>query len=793
MAEVTRVNLVWTLTTVTAWAVHLPPATGTMDVPDFDFKARVELADGGEAAPAVDAAMITITGNAPELVRATGPDVAAVYSAPAGGLDAELAGDRKGFILGRGQVGKEYYRSNDSVSFELDAALAAGPVAVEFDYWTGDHGSQRTELTWNGLAVARLNLREVESAWRRARFVVPADYVRRHERHRFTIAERHNLYARVDAVRFFGSGLRYVPPGGAPLTAEQVMAIQRGKEPGLPEHTHLPVFTFVADADAVKQPGLPTEKLEAHVDAQTGTPRPASAWVPTAAEHACGCVLFTPGYQADLHPGMTPSSGQTEPRVVLQATPGEFEPFVLAVRALRPIAGARLRAGSLVDAGGTIGTEHIDVRMVTFGPTSWTTVPIGQYRVAPRALVPARPARMAPHDTALYWLTIHVPEDAAAGRYRGHVTFEGPSCKPAPVQVELEVLPFRLAVPPDRHIGFFWSPSGYLMDPWVDPVGQMLADMQRHGVTALQAYGFEATFRKRADGGYDHDFSRFDEMVQRKRRHGIVGPIPVFAARAQVTSAVGAEFGSEAFERAYADFARAAMAEGDRRDWPDLYFYPWDEPGGTGLQKAEYLCRTLKSLVPGARTFVTCSDASAKALDRWLDARCYGHLTEARLAATRAAGDEPFEYGGVYGGSAFTLRYACGFRFWKTGARAKYMWVYSWNKGNARFDLDNSMRETGAVYPHEDGPLPTPRYEGVREGVDDLRYVHTLTEAIERHRRRNDPQSRGAADAAEGRLRQLLAPIPIDDAGGVTPEQLDATRRQIAHLIVALDRDAAGP
>ncbi len=83
-------------------------------------------------------------------------------------------------------------------------------------------------------------LLDLESAWHRARFVVPAEVVGRQERHRFTIVDRHKLYVRIDAVRFVGAGLRYAAPDRGVLSADEVAAMQRAKEPGLPEDWKMP-------------------------------------------------------------------------------------------------------------------------------------------------------------------------------------------------------------------------------------------------------------------------------------------------------------------------------------------------------------------------------------------------------------------------------------------------------------------------------------------------------------------------------------------------------------------------
>ena len=948
-----------------ATAAH--PQTGdprTLTADDLAFAPDVLQDD--LAAP--NPTMYVLTGNSPELIRAYNPDVATVHGARAGGLDAGLPGDAKGFLLGSGQIPKGYYRSNDAIEFELDSRQASEDLTVEFDYMTYDHGSRRCRISWNDLLVAQMDLYADEQSWHAARFVVPLWYLRQQPRHVLTIEETHRLYVTMDAVRFSGEGIRYVMPGGGVLSREDVAAAQRSKVPGLPrrwrlprgsrafdfgppdspvwedggftavsaadrydpergygwrdrggvladgilgaqypvlqrdyvegrsaaegglrvrfevdvpngpysllfiiggaawpeesgspviraegtlvplnsslkaqdavlgwssmhyrglrtevedgrlsiditgdyfllnglaviparshaaaqrlerallEAYYLPVCSLAEDPREVEFANLPEERLESEVDARGGTRAERTSYIPSQADRERGHIAFCPDYQDDLFPGALPEPEQTSIRAELQATPGEREPIVLAIRPLRDLAQCDVVCSDLVGSGGVIPAAHCDVRSVMFGPLSWTTSVKGQYRIGPQALVHTGPSRLADGRTAFWWATIHVPDNARPGRYEGQLTFTARDAEACSVEVVLDVLPFRLASPPNRHVGFFWSPAGYLMDPETS-IEQQFEDMQRHGVTGLQSYGFGARFVPRADGGCEYDFTAFDRLVRLKRRYGIVGPIPVFKAWHQVAQTLGVEIRSEAFEAGVADFYGAAWAEAKRRGWPEIYFYPWDEPGGDALETTKYLCELIKRVVPEAKTFITCADHSAQVLDDWLDVRCYASLTEQRVAETRAAGDVPFEYGGVYGGSAFQLRYNCGFRFWKTGAVGKYMWVYAWAKGNPWFDLDNTMRETGAVYPGEDVPIPIPAYEGVREGVDDLRYVYTLRQAIDDALASKDPEQVAAGRAAGERLGRILAPIGIDGPGELRGGDLDDARRQVAGLIVGL-------
>jgi len=75
---------------------------------------------------------------------------------------------------------------------------------------------------------------------------------------------------------------------------------------------------------------------------------------------------------------------------------------------------------------------------------------------------------------------------------------------------------------------------------------------------------------------------------------------------------------------------------------------------------------------------------------------------------------------------------------------------------------------TAWVWPTADGPLPSPGWEGIREGIEDEKYIYTLTTLIELARQTGYDEPAALADAAELYLDSLYAQIDasprIDDS-----------------------------
>jgi hypothetical protein len=166
--------------------------------------------------------------------------------------------------------------------------------------------------------------------------------------------------------------------------------------------------------------------------------------------------------------------------------------------------------------------------------------------------------------------------------------------------------------------------------------------------------------------------------------------------------------------------------------------------------------------------------------NRWLPerlARVRAEDPDARIQLYNMGGP------GSGAGGLQSARALYGFFNWKAGADGVAQWVYH----------HQSTPQHNYTWPAEDGrPVPTLRWEAVREGVKDRRYVATLENRL---LDRTGP----VAEEARAFLRELTGHIelrnvdwnPID--GGRVPSRppgtYDAWRDRLADLIEALDAE----
>jgi hypothetical protein len=109
--------------------------------------------------------------------------------------------------------------------------------------------------------------------------------------------------------------------------------------------------------------------------------------------------------------------------------------------------------------------------------------------------------------------------------------------------------------------------------------------------------------------------------------------------------------------------------------------------------------------------------------------------------------------------------------------------------GDPYSDLDNNGRaEVMIAYPGTDGPVSTPEYEAVREGIDDGRYAYLLETLIKKVQHSNNPTQRSLGRQAEKDFQEILARAEEADL-----ETMDADRGTMIHWILNLSADTPSP
>ena len=453
-----------------------------------------------------------------------------------------------------------------------------------------------------------------------------------------------------------------------------------------------------------------------------------------------GDYLRRSTYTSLAHPADAPD------RLELFATPGEFEPATVSVRAqAAALSQVHLAlGGNLVGpAGGQIDARHVTIRVAELWRRQMNS---RTHMFMERFLQKAVPLDIPRHTTRRYWITVEVPENVAPGIYETTLQVIANQNTIASLPFRLEVLPIQLSQAPG--MGYFMYLPTWGVPPELRTtthLKRMFVDMRKHGMTTATLYPYGLPFDSVMGALRDSQLMRTD--------------VPAIWLGAD---AVGP-----------AEWKRV-LDLGQARKWPELALYLQDEPGNQErVDNARRLFKILDQFrqdhpeYRGVRSTTAIGTSGIKALgdqyDIWIAGAGFGSEM-ARQAASK--GKLLWSYDcNLAPVDAENARFYFGWYCWKAGIKGSALWAYSdpgstggdgWQK--ALTNLSATELHYAFVCPTADDLVPTIGWEAVREGIDDHRYLATLRQAIERSRK--DGRSKAAA-AAQAVLDGVTSEITL--------------------------------
>lgn len=537
-----------------------------------------------------------------------------------------------------------------------------------------------------------------------------------------------------------------------------------------------------------------------------------------ASEKQKGYVVFPVDYTEMVTPTFVPPRKAIGKPLTAFATPGEFEPATFCVSSHKELGHVILELSDFVadKTKRTIAKENVKVGIVRCWPqrvSGWGGK--GEYYVVPEMIEP--PSKRASHMKAgqlkQWWLTVHVPPDTPAGRYRMSLTVRPEKAPTTVLELHLLVLPFQLARPTDKHwgtwldsfppVGSLWGPErrGRKTPAEVERLARAdMADYRAHGFDlALLNYYFGV--KENPDGSFTYGLSTLPQDMEYLKQLGSDAPVVIcFEYTCRNLEYGLAEPGKKHIPGTFSPKARKAIVglvkyirdETKRRNWPKIYFFPIDEPGNNKTENRYLFAENVLDFVHevrGCQTAVTVTSGCVRRLgDRRVDVRiyAYGYYNRDKVLQEAKQG-YPFWYyenGMFYGHSTLASRGHTGFEFLRSGAEVATAWGFAATQANPHNDFDGGHKDWNVIFPGVDEPTPTIYWELCREGVDDCRYVTTLQEHIQQAKKQ------GAIKAAQ-RAQRVLDPLVSADAPTINnPLTFGRYRWRIAREILALQGDS---
>jgi hypothetical protein len=532
---------------------------------------------------------------------------------------------------------------------------------------------------------------------------------------------------------------------------------------------------------------------------QTENPAPV-----TEADRTRGCVLFLPPVEQDVYFSTQAIPQQIKSELDTFAALGQLISLTFAVRPLRNLGLTKVEVSDLIGKDGMIQADTIVLSVVRHLPTR--ALGSLMYRVSPRYLVVASEVELSANLTRQFWLTVHVPKDAPAGLYRGHVTLKPADEPEITIPIRLQVLPFELDQA-DFTTGF------YGIEPNLPVKGQAYDDLQRgifrmlidHGMTSFTG-GPSIAF-----SGFDPakqpklDFTAADRFMSEAKKAGFArefnnyGGFDITGLHDQgyVKGETGAALEKQ-YGMPYEEILRRVFDEveihSEQQEWLPFTYHLCDETRVSGVAREQLdFMKMIKRASPWLQTtgsysvsFAPTQDPVELALQeffRTLDSSQLNTHDETVMAKTRELGKKIYIYNQGQG------RYSFGLYQWSERAKGvlgRYQWISSIRHGYEYLDLDGREPDTGVIFYSSDGLRSTPALERAGEGMNDFRYLQTLEGLASRLEQSNDETTRQAVASAREFLAKVANAIALNQREQPAGIDLDAVRREAADRIMAL-------
>jgi hypothetical protein len=483
-----------------------------------------------------------------------------------------------------------------------------------------------------------------------------------------------------------------------------------------------------------------------------------------------------PFVRPHLLPVMTvsaPQSGETGVPLVMRMARNEYESAGFGLYAnLRTCKQVVVTVGRLRDVTGNTLEADVEVRQAEYAVVH---IPSGQkeqgYKFLPQRLWPADRVDLEKGQSQWYVLTVRTRGTASKpGRYKTTLRFQANGVT-AELPLEVEVLPVTLLTVQQAGIDCGSCTIGL-------PPTQDLAALASYNYTGMDLWYFTTAPQMRVvDGRLQMDWAYLDDWMKYAKRHGMdhmmwfLGADPngfpdtlqlersLYASRgtgAPEQEALRKEFLAKAtiapakvlpeIRDLYAEWVQQLAEHAGRAGWPRRFLlHPYDEPAkwsirqkrspeilGTGLWIRDHFedcCELIRKGAKGRDNILVAgemytSEPSMVFLDD-VDIFCSGCIREdlQQGEKVRKAGRVFWQYAG---GNAYLpahhTRYTYGFFFATFDARGSLTWAYNWYDG---FDMSRQAEQWGYGWYTPFGNVPAPSLIGMREGLDDRRWIET--------------------------------------------------------------------
>ena len=375
-----------------------------------------------------------------------------------------------------------------------------------------------------------------------------------------------------------------------------------------------------------------------------------------------------------------------------------------------------------------------------------------------------------------FWLTLHIPQAAAPGKYIGSLRLVAQGITPVDVPIQVTVHAFELAQPKMMYSIYYPGkldsknqPHGTIAAHYKSEEQYLaeLRDMLAHGVRYPNLWQTHASgFVPRA--------------LQLRKEAGLPNDaLFINSPPGAPASAAGTVNG---WRELTADFG-----------YKDLYLYGLDEAHGTRLRIQKPSWENVQKA--GGKVYASAwKEDPFEVMGGRLNVLVWsGGLQPEKAKRWHTVGSKIFSYSNPQVGVEEPLlyRYNFGLALWKADYDGAMDFAYQYAYGHIWNDFDSErFRDHCFAYPTVNGVVGTIQWEGFREGVDDVRYITTLERVIKKAGK--TPPAREAQQWLDDLRAKNALQKGSWKARPAPPDNLDQIRSQAVAWINQLTGESTG-
>ena len=515
-----------------------------------------------------------------------------------------------------------------------------------------------------------------------------------------------------------------------------------------------------------------------------------------------GYVVFSRDFQRYVYPWTIPVDKERTQSLNISMGQNDFEPLTFSLYPIRDLGDVRISVSDLDGPGNTrILSQNVQVHVVnTMKKRSGSS---GEYKLVPRLLEKANHAHIPIDYTTRFWLTVHADSTILPGSYSGSIKIDADREDPTAISFTVEVLPIKLEPVPGIEYNMCMSYEFFELDSkdWTTQEKEKIyrdgvnifRDYKNHGLSNV-AVASPFYFQWNQDG--TPKMKHFKAMIRGAKEVGFTDPIYWYFGH-YVQTAKGQHPGNirlydPGVHLKRAKFLVETANELNRQlDGPPVYFMPIDEPRIASRQKmALDLFKEIKK-VPGTKVMST-TDIGGKTLDIEYNSERLGKPLPPGVK-NRKSDRKVCEYNNtaIQSMNPAYSRYIYGYYTWRQDLDGMSSWgpgTTQNSRGDPFEDLDSPSSDWFIFFPHPEGPLPTPNWEALREGIDDVRFIYQLEKLCSQ----KSAEHQEEVAKAEQFLDDIRGMCDFDDReitndfGDWTPERFDFIRQEVISWIVRL-------